>query len=160
MDNLSLLVGRYGTLHDRRYPTMLVAYTRRSDLSADLFRLAARETGASHVDVVQATNKGELHATVGAFMRHHLLAWLKEKSRTDRGLWVENADSVISTWTEREQRAFFMEFLKTESRSSDGSATPIVLASALAGRFNLPEEPRGQGLVVRVQMDTGAGGTP
>jgi len=150
MDSVSLLVEKYGTLHDRRYPTMLVIYLRRSELPADLFSQSAQAAGASYVDFVREAANGAIEAKVGAFMRHHMLSWLRNAARFNRGLWVENADSIIATWTERDQRAFFMEFLKTESRAEDDTAAPIVLASALAGKFNLPEEPRGQGVLVRL----------
>jgi hypothetical protein len=115
-----------------------------------LLRDAAERTGSKHLDFLSLASSGQTPVTVGAFMRHHLVAWLKERARETGGIWVDNADTIIVTWPDDERRAFFMEFLRTESRRDDGSAAPIVLVSALAGRFALPEEPRGQGIVVRI----------
>jgi len=150
MGDVAGMVALYAALRERRYPTMLVVHESVSALAPDLLQHAANETGASYVDFIHEATAGETQVVAGAFMRHHFLKWLKEQARAKGGLWVENADAVIATWPEREQREFFMEFLKTESRSADGVAAPIVVASALAGRFTLPEEPRGWGVVVRV----------
>lgn len=151
MTRIPTLVEHYEALADRRYPVMLVIQSGESQCPSELTRNAAEQSGASYVDFLEHASSPGSSVRAGAFMRHHFIAWLKEQARESNGIWVDNADTIIVTWTEDERKAFFMEFLRTESRREDGSAVPIVLASVLAGQFNLPEEPRGQGIVVRLQ---------
>lgn len=52
-------------------------------------------------------------------------------------------DPLRTTWKDGDIRAFFRKVLH-----HDGIRMPVLLISYLAGRFNLPKEELGQGMVL------------
>jgi hypothetical protein len=141
----------YQALPGQRYPVMVVIYRSRSALPLEQLRSRAQAVGAEFVDMIAEASGGSTQILPGAFRRHHFLEWLRRKAQATGGVWVDNGDAIITTWPEPERRAFFMELLKTESRGPEtGAAAPIVLFSRLAADQDLPQEPRGQGLVIHL----------
>ena len=147
---LELAVQAWGKLGGRRYPTMVLIYDRRTALPHDFLSRGAARTGMVFMDFAREVAKGKADVVVGAFMSQHMLDWLRATARALGGFWLDSADSIVTTWAERDRRWFFLEFLKLEPRGPDGSPAPIVLGSALAGALELPAEDLGQGVVIHL----------
>jgi len=147
------LISDFQRLASQRYPTMLVVYGNRSQLPLDRIREIASAVGARFIDMIIEASTGGVPISAGAFRRHHFLAWLRERAVHTGAIWVDNADSVMTTWPREEQSAFLREFLRTESRCADDDdkPAPIVLMSRLAAEHKLPLEARGQGLVIYLE---------
>lgn len=136
-------------LRSMRYPTALVALEDWLPVTADALREVAENSRLRFMDYAEdVLMPGEPKVVLGAYMRDEFLAWLRAEARASGGIVVAEADELISSWPDRDRRAFFLEFLRTESNCSDGmTRAPIVLASHLASRFSLPQSGPGQGLV-------------
>jgi hypothetical protein len=147
---LERVVQAWGKLNDRRYPTMVLMYDRRTALPHDFLSRGAARTGMVFMDFAREVAEGKADVVVGAFMSQHMLDWLRATARALGGFWLDSADSIVTTWPERDRRWFFLEFLKLEPRGPDGGPARIVVGSALTGALDLPEEELGQGVIIHI----------
>lgn len=74
-----------------------------------------------------------------------LIEWITKKiSSTQKCLLIYEIDALFSTWNTSDIKAFFKKIIY-----HDGIHVPVLLVSCLAGRFSLPTESSGQGLVIK-----------
>lgn len=76
---------------------------------------------------------------------NELIDWLKRKAKPPmRCLLIYEVDPLLSTWNNIDNiKAFFKKLLY-----HDGIVIPVLLISHIAGKFSLPTNPMGQGLVI------------
>lgn len=97
-------------------------------------------------DVV-AESKIPLGNTGNTF--NELIDWIITKiSSTQKCLLVYEIDALLSTWNMSDIKAFFKKIL-----FHDGINKPVLLISCLAGRFSLPVDITGQGLVIKQRYE-------
>lgn len=93
-------------------------------------------------DVV-AESKIPLGNTGNTF--NELIDWIIKKiSSAQKCLLMYEIDALLSTWNTPDIKAFFKKIL-----FHDGIDKPVLLISCLAGRFALPMNTTGQGLVIK-----------
>lgn len=93
-------------------------------------------------DVV-AESKIPLGNTGNTF--NELIGWIIRKiSSAQKGFLIYEIDALLSTWNTPDIKAFFKKIL-----FHDGIDKPVLLISCLAGRFVLPMNTTGQGLVIK-----------
>lgn len=146
-------------LSQMRYPVMVVIVADRRVFSPESARQFAESVGLCYVDYLHDVLDAPGAPTLGAYDRVEFLSWLKAKAKESGGVVVDHSDPIITTWPAKEREAFFREFIRTESRGPTGQNAPIMLVSALAGSLDLPTEPRGQGLVIRLAGGAGSSST-
>ena len=89
--------------------------------------------------------KGEIQLGDSGNSFNELVNWLK--SRTDppqKCILIYEIDPLLSTWNDFDIKAFFKKILY-----HDGIRMPVLLITHMAGRFPLPTERTGQGLVIK-----------
>lgn len=150
MSDIAVEIGRLtGELRGRRYPTLVIALDDSSTVDSEVLRSAAEKNGLRPVGYRTEVLKADgspVH--LGAYLRSEFRDWLKSEARKHGGILVYDADELISSWSDSERKAFFMDFLYLESNMPDGVArAPIVLASYHASHYALPTEHSGQGIV-------------
>jgi hypothetical protein len=126
------------SLQARRYPTLLVLQSDAACLPDADARSFSDACGLRFVDYrSDVLEKKDSGVVLGAYSRDSFLRWLRENARTGNGLVVLNADDLIATWDDLERRAFFQEFLHTESNHKDDPVrrAPIVILSWLAASY-------------------------
>lgn len=137
-------------LLDMRYPTMLLVLHRREALPPSEAVEIAAAIKLRHVDYVRDVLSADDGPIPGGYSWTQFRKWLKEEAQRTGGILVDQADAMITTWSDRDRETFFREFLRTEIRAQDGTNAPAVLVSALAAHYDLPEEERGQGIVLHI----------
>lgn len=76
---------------------------------------------------------------------NELIDWIKERTQHPaRCLLIFEIDSLLSTWDNSDISAFFKKLIY-----HDGIRMPVLIISYLAGRFSLPTNRSGQGLVIQ-----------
>lgn len=89
--------------------------------------------------------KGEFQVGDTGNSFNELVDWLKYRTcPPQRCLLLYEIDPLLSTWNDYDIKAFFKKILY-----HDGIRMPILLISHMAGRFPLPMERTGQGLVIK-----------
>lgn len=145
-------------LRQQRYPTMLVADSGSSDLSADDARAVAEQCSLQYIDYrADVLRNPDCDIILGAYMRGQFLEWLISRARRSGGLLVRRADEVIASWPDTDRKAFLQEFLRTECNdpSDPTRRAPIVLLSRFVKQYALPRKETGQGLIVDLTQDEG-----
>lgn len=88
--------------------------------------------------------KGEIPLGHTGNSSDDLIDWLKQKSElSQQCLLIHGIDPLLSSWTDSDIKGFLIKVLH-----HDGIRMPVLLVSNLAGRFSLPKETKGQGLVI------------
>ena len=81
---------------------------------------------------------------------NELVDWLRAKAISpQRCILIYEIDPLLSTWNDSDIKAFFRKILY-----HDGIRMPVLLVSQMAGRYPLPTERTGQGIIIR-QTDGG-----
>lgn len=76
---------------------------------------------------------------------NELIDWIIKKiSSAQKCLLMYEIDALLATWNTPDIKAFFKKIL-----FHDGIDKPVLLISCLAGRFALPMNTTGQGLVIK-----------
>lgn len=89
--------------------------------------------------------KGEFQVGDTGNSFNELVDWLKYRTcPPQRCLLLYEIDPLLSTWNDYDIKAFFKKILY-----HDGIRMPVLLISHMAGRFPLPMERTGQGLVIK-----------
>lgn len=89
--------------------------------------------------------KGEFQVGDTGNSFNELVDWLKYRTQPpQRCLLIYEIDPLLSTWNDYDIKAFFKKILY-----HDGIRMPVLLISHMAGRFPLPMERTGQGLVIK-----------
>lgn len=89
--------------------------------------------------------KGDLQVGDTGNSFNELVDWLKSRTQPpQRCILIYEIDPLLSTWNDSDIKAFFKKILY-----HDGIRMPVLLISHMAGRFSLPMEKIGQGLVIR-----------
>lgn len=144
------LTGFIEDLRNRRYPTLLVVQGQRYPVTQETLEAVAKVNRLKYMDYRhEILDVDDSPVTLGAYLRSELREWLRDEARKTGGLIVEKADDLISTWSEEERRAFFIDFLHLECGSKDrpNQCIPIVLISRFPSQIELPTEERGQGIL-------------
>jgi len=152
------LAKRIESLRLKRYPTMLVADSDSSRLTAEDAKAVAQSCSLRFVDYrSDVLTTPDCEIILGAYMRGQFLEWLISEARSSGGLLVRRADEVIASWPDAERKAFLLEFLRTECNDPKDSTqrAPIVLVSRFVKKYALPRKERGQGLIVDLADEEG-----
>jgi hypothetical protein len=76
---------------------------------------------------------------------NELIDWIKGRTQhSPRCLLIFEIDPLLSTWNNSDISAFFKKLLY-----HDGIRMPVLIISFLAGKFSLPKNSLGQGLVMQ-----------
>lgn len=125
------------SLKERRYPVLLIT----EKVDRDKLVALAENIDATYIDYLDDVMLSEDGPIPGAYQRWRLCEWLKEKAKSLGTLIVDEVEPIISTWDDRDKKAFYKEFLKTESKS------PIILVSPIGRNFQSKSYERGKGIV-------------
>lgn len=138
------------SLQKRRYPTLLIVQDDSFPISVEISQAIAKACSLQHVNYRDdVLTQDQSPIVLGVYLRGQFREWLKAKAREDGGLFVVNADELISSWNDSERKAFFVDFLHIESNTSNHptSRAPIVLLSRHAKILSMPTLSCGQGIV-------------
>lgn len=149
------LVELIEALRSRRYPTLLFSQGNGVGSSTADLRSVAQTCSLRFIDYREDVLSSESSPVIGSYLRSQFREWLREQARQSGGIFVVNADELISSWPEEERRAFFIDFIHIESSclSDPTRCAPIVLLSRHVEAFDLPTSERGQGIVASLPMD-------
>ncbi len=138
-------------LQSRRYPTLVILQSDGCIISTQDIQTIGRSCGLEYIDYrIDVLAKPEMGIILGAYPRGSLAEWLKNQARTLGGVIVENTDDIVATWANSERKAFFNDFLHTESNLPSNSSirAPIIIISRLARDFIHATNLIGQGIVL------------
>lgn len=150
-DSINMLIQQINSLQQRRYPTALVVLDNGLPALDDL-KVVAQDCDLRCIDYREdVLARPDSSVVLGAYIRADFRDWLILQARECGGILIWNVDDLISTWSEHDRKAFYLDFLHIESNSMEDRSrkAPIVLLSRLAENFALPSDDRGQGIVTR-----------
>jgi hypothetical protein len=118
-----------------RYPNLLINQSIKQPLSDEAARSIAEGVGLKFIDFREDVLPFDNTITLGAYTRSEFQELLNNSTKTNSGIMLWNGDALISTWDERDRKAFFKEFLL--NGLNYGPST--VLVSWLGSSFDLEE---------------------
>lgn len=133
--NVSKIITAIRSLQKKRYPNLLINQKVGYSVSEEEARAIAAGAGLQFVDFREDILTTDKTIILGAFTRAQFQSWLNNEATQRSGLFLWNADTLISTWDESIRKAFFREFLL--NGVNYGPST--VLESRLGCSFNLEE---------------------
>jgi len=134
------IVSAIESLRSRRYPNLLINQSTRIPLSEGTARSIAAASGLHFLNFRDDVLPNASEIKLGAYTRGEFQEWLNAAAQQHGGLLLTNADSLISTWDERDRKAFYKEFLL--NGVNYGPST--VLISWLGSTFDLEEVHNGE----------------
>jgi hypothetical protein len=133
-----------------RYPVLLLLADP-EQMTFDLWQEIAGAQGLAVVDMLAEVDDPNFRKAVGAWPT--LVDWVREQAVAKGGVMVTDLDALITKWPEGERHRFFFKLLKSETRdSTTKEATPIVIVTALARLFKLPNDQKNYGLVLDLAL--------
>lgn len=118
-----------------RYPNLLINQSNKQSLSDDEAMSIAKGVGLKFINFLEDVLSIDNTITLGAYTRSEFQEWLNTSTKTNSGILLINGDDLITTWDERDRKAFFKEFIL--NGINYGPST--VLVSWLGSSFDLEE---------------------
>lgn len=118
-----------------RYPNLLINQSIKQPLSGEAARSITEGAGLKFIDFREDVLLFDKTITLGAYTRSEFQELLNNSTKTNSGILLWNGDDLITTWDERNRKAFFKEFLL--NGLNYGPST--VLVSWLGNSFDLEE---------------------
>jgi hypothetical protein len=128
------------SLRSRRYPNLLINQSTENPLSEGTARSIAAAAGLHFLNFRDEVLPNASEIKLGAYARGEFQEWLNVVVQQHGGLLLTNADPLISTWDQRDRKAFYKEFLL--NGVNYGPST--VLVSWLGSTFDLEEVHNGE----------------
>lgn len=136
----SKIVAAIRSLASKRYTNLLINLSSKVPLSDDSARSIANSAGLHLLDFRDDILPNNPNIKLGAYTRSEFQEWLNSAATQHSGLFLINADVLISTWDESVRKAFFREYLL--NGVNYGPST--VLVSWLGSSFELEEIHNGE----------------
>lgn len=134
------IVSAIRSLGKSRYPNLLISQSSKQTLSDDAAKSIAQTAGLHYLDFREDILPNQPEIKLGAYSRSEFQEWLNNTSKLHSGIFLVNADVLISTWDEPIRKAFFKEYLL--NGVNYGPST--VLVSWLGRNFELEEIHNGE----------------
>lgn len=133
-----------------RYPVLLLLADP-EQMSFGLWQELAEAQRLAVVDMLDAVGDTDFQKAVGAWPT--LVDWVREQAVQHRGIMVTDLDALITKWPEGDRERLFLKLLKSETRDKETRETaPIVVVTALARLFRLPEDSRNYGVILDLAL--------
>lgn len=133
-----------------RYPVLLLLGDP-EQMTFDLWQEIAGAQGLGVVDMLAEVDDPGFQKAIGAWPT--FVEWVREQAVARGGIMVTDLDAYITKWPERDRERFLLKLLKSETRNSTTKeAAPIVIVTALARLFKLPNDLKNYGMVLDLAL--------
>jgi hypothetical protein len=133
-----------------RYPVLLLLADP-EQMTFHLWQEIAEAQGLAIVDTLAEVDDPGFQKAVGAWPT--LVEWVREQAVAKGGIMVTDLDALVTKWPERDRERLLLKLLKSETRdSTTKEAAPIVVVTALARLFKLPNDQRNYGTVLDLAL--------
>ncbi|MBV5327185.1 MAG: hypothetical protein JZU65_06025 [Chlorobium sp.] len=144
--HVTQIISAIRSLQKKRYPNLLINQKNGYSISDDEAKSVAAGAGLQFIDFRDDILGTDKSIVLGAYTRTQFQGLLNYTATQNSGIFLWNADTLITTWDVSAQKAFFREFLL--NGVNYGPST--VIESRLATSFELEEVHNGEIKVLNI----------